>query len=71
MKVILKDIDEKGFYIDEAFVEAVKSKVRSKKKREVIDGLLCAQIVAHFLSTHEETPFGELGLFGVGKPIKS
>lgn len=55
MKHSLKHLkmSDKGFYIDEAFIERVKKKTGSKKKKDIIDQLLCATVIAEFMTTFE------------------
>lgn len=64
----LKPIDEKGFCFDDDFTKRVIKKTRSKKKKEVIDNLLCATVVAEFLSTYEDKSVPEQPQF-FGKSI--
>lgn len=48
-------MSNEGFYIDEAFIERVKKKV-SKNRKEHVDQLLCATIIAEFMATFEVKP---------------
>ena len=47
-------MSKEGFYIDEAFIERIKKKV-SKGRKEHIDQLLCATVIAEFMATFEVT----------------
>lgn len=45
-------MSDKGFYIDEAFIERVKKKL-SKNRKGHVDQLLCATVIAEFMATFE------------------
>lgn len=49
-------MSDKGFYIDEGFIKRIKKKTGSKKKKDIIDQLLCATIIAEFMATFEVKP---------------
>lgn len=50
--VRLKPIDKNGFCIDEQFVKRVRKNINIRDE-EVVDEMLCAEIIKEFLDTFE------------------